>query len=1055
MKLQPMKPKKQATLLLGVTRSKAKMYEYAVPQEHHISVTKDLAAIMDITIGILGDESVRQAQDSFTEIEDEDKKSLLFAARYFDSFVESRWKPEINEYFLLIGAAAYYLSDVPGNAIVLARRLQLLSERFRSGGISSLLLWVLKKDFYNRPLELNEYRYAPSLDVISTSLRIFFNNGGSEATLRAELSSLREFIYSSGDARELLLIDLTNAVLRKLINTSSRKSLAAYSNVESSLWTPVITKESFVREFWPSQIRIGKKDVYNGKSAIIQMPTSAGKTRATEIIIRSSFLSQRSDFAVVVAPFRALCNEIKLDLSRSFEGEDVYVDIPADTFQVDFDEILNFNFSSQRLVLVLTPEKFLYMLRHAPELGTKIGLLIYDEGHQFDNGLRGVTYELLLASLKDVLPSNVQVVLISAVISNADLIGNWLIGNDKEIVSTTGLLSTYRSIAFASWMDTLGRLEFIDQSSPNKREFFVPRVLEAIQLNNKGKEKNARFFPTKEDSNSIALYLAMTLSKNGGVAIFCGSKLSVGTICDLAVDVYKRAYNTIPPPAEHSDTPEIKKLKYLHIQHYGNDHKLTLCCDLGVFTHSGSTPEGIRHSVEYAIKTEKIKVVVCTSTLAQGVNLPLRYLLVTSTNQSGNEIKTRDFHNLIGRAGRSGIYTEGSIIFTNPNIYDQRNNDTNRWRWNKTIDLLDPDNSEPCASTLLSIFEPIQIKKLGTAQLNPTELADAYFNGAAAINILKTKVVNAFSDPTSAQSEVSRQLSDKIKIICAIESYLMSHSNLHDSDDSQIEKLARGTLAYFLANEKGDTDLKENIVSLFETLSEHVVAKITDPVKRKRLGKTLLGVRELLDIEKWASDNAEQFKKIGTEDDMLFFIWPIIQEKISSPLVNKLTPSNVLIDLAFNWTLGVPYSELLLQLSGNNVKISAGSQMRNVTQEQVIDICDIGFSFEATLIIAALYEIYSIRNGDEFENQLGILNSLQKRIKYGLPDERTILLYEIGFADRALVQELAEAADGAFDSRRTLGKYIAQNPESLNEILNKYPSYFEHVLKNILTEFRF
>jgi len=1048
-----MKPKRQATRVLGVTRSRAKMYEYSVPQEHHISITRDLSAIMDVTIGILGDESVRQAHEDFTDIEGDEKASLLFAARYFDSFVESRWRPDVDEYFLLIGAAAYYLSDVPGNAIVLARRLRLLPEQFETGGLSSLLLWLLKKEFYLRSFEATSGKYPRPLERISASLRDYCTTGNSEAEIYSELDSLRRFVYRAGDARELLLVDLISAVLRKLIKTSSRKSLAAYSALQSNLWNDTILKPSFIREFWPSQIQIGKKNVYNGQSAIIQMPTSAGKTRATEIIIRSSFLSERSDLAVIVAPFRALCNEIKLDLSRAFEGEDVHVDIPPDTFQVDFAEILNFNFSVQKLVLVLTPEKFLYMIRHAPELGPRIGLLIYDEGHQFDNGLRGVTYELLLASLKDIVPTDVQVILISAVISNADLIGNWLIGQGKEIVSTTGLLSTYRSIAFASWIDTLGRLEFVEQGNPSRREFFVPRVLEEFALNKRGREIRARFFPTRDNSNSIALYLAMILSNNGSVAIFCGSKLTVGTICDLAVDVYERSYTMVLPPATHSDAGEIQKLLYLHIQHYGADHRITRCCSLGIFTHSGSTPEGIRHSVEYAIKEGKIKVVVCTSTLAQGVNLPLRYLLITSTNQSGADIKTRDFHNLIGRAGRSGMHTEGSIIFTNPNIYDQKNNFAQSWRWRNATKLLDPDNSEPCASTLLSIFDAINVDREGAINVDSIELVEAYIGGQATINSLKTKLLRGFSNNLSVHGDVGRQLEDKVQILCAIESYLMSHSDLLDVDDSQIERLAKGTLAYFLANEDENEALKDSIVTLFRALSEHVVSKISDPTKRKRFGKTLLGVQDLLEIERWGDANIDQFTEIGDEEGMLFFIWPIIQEKINNPLFNKLFPSDVLIDFAFSWIQGMPYSELLLMLSANNVRVRAGTQLRELTQEQVIDICDGSLGFEATLIIAALYEIYSFKDESGLEVQLGILNSLQKRIKYGLPDARGILLYEIGFSDRALVQELIDVTDQPFTSRAELGNHLSQNPGIFNEILTKYPSYFDHVLRTILTEF--
>ena len=79
------------------------------------------------------------------------------------------------------------------------------------------------------------------------------------------------------------------------------------------------------------------------------------------------------------------------------------------------------------------------------------------------------------------------------------------------------------------------------------------------------------------------------------------------------------------------------------------------------------------------------KFVICTSTLAQGVNFPLKYLIVTSTRQGGEKILVRDFHNLMGRAGRAGMHTEGSVIFSTPTVFDQRNTYGHRWRWQEAM----------------------------------------------------------------------------------------------------------------------------------------------------------------------------------------------------------------------------------------------------------------------------------------------------------------------------------------------------------------------------------
>src|ERR1035441_6103808 len=72
--------------------------------------------------------------------------------------------------------------------------------------------------------------------------------------------------------------------------------------------------------------------------------------------------------------------------------------------------VLGLDLTAQRQVIVVTPEKLLYVLRHSPELADAIGLVVYDEGHQFDTGQRGITYELLLTSLKRIIPRDKQVV---------------------------------------------------------------------------------------------------------------------------------------------------------------------------------------------------------------------------------------------------------------------------------------------------------------------------------------------------------------------------------------------------------------------------------------------------------------------------------------------------------------------------------------------------------------------------------------------------------------------------------------------------------------------
>jgi hypothetical protein len=165
-----------------------------------------------------------------------------------------------------------------------------------------------------------------------------------------------------------------------------------------------------------------------------------------------------------------------------------------------------------------------------------------------------------------------------------------------------------------------------------------------------------------------------------------------------------------------------------------------LSVQLGIFPHHASVPNGLRLSVEFSMKASLISFVVCTSTLAQGVNLPIRYLIVTGVYQGGDRILVRDFHNLIGRAGRAGMHTEGSIIFADTKVFDKRRQVRERWRWRTAKELLDFANSEPSSSSISAIFQPFEFGQ-------PTRTI------AIDVNLLHTLV---FDDETTVECNADR-----------------------------------------------------------------------------------------------------------------------------------------------------------------------------------------------------------------------------------------------------------------------------------------------------------
>jgi POLQ-like helicase len=269
-----------------------------------------------------------------------------------------------------------------------------------------LLRWLLAAR-WSEPPRFDNRSYGSIQSSLAANLGLYFVDGSHRADVVVACRQLRTAAYSFGSARDLLYADLAAGVAKKHLQNAARYVLPVYSQLPDESWSDTLKKPAFMRELWPSQHIFGEQGILQGRSAIVQMPTSAGKTRAVELVLRSAFFSGRASFAVVIAPFRALCTEITGWLRNAFRGEDVVLNELSDAMLVDYSALLAdllggepgrqpAGLTAQRQVIVVTPEKLLYVLRHSPELADAIGVVIYDEGHQFDTGQRGITYELLL-----------------------------------------------------------------------------------------------------------------------------------------------------------------------------------------------------------------------------------------------------------------------------------------------------------------------------------------------------------------------------------------------------------------------------------------------------------------------------------------------------------------------------------------------------------------------------------------------------------------------------------------------------------------------------------
>jgi POLQ-like helicase len=290
MRERQMKPEKNSNVLLSVTKSKAKMYEYDVSPEYHIDVSSDPSRLFMLTIGILGEAASIINSNRITLEEDKlANKYLQFSSQFFDSYMQSKLNSSIDFYLNLIGSASYYLCDLPGSSTVLAKNLPNDCPDLGCFGLENLLLWLLKGDF-SVDISLNIHnKYNQYITKLLAQIAGFYSHGVGESEIYKNLKFIREIAYYQGSARELFFGDILGAVVKKKIYNSSWECLPKYTDLNMSDWIDVIKKENFISELWPSQRMLGENGIFRGKSAIVQMPTSAGKTKSIEIIIRSSF----------------------------------------------------------------------------------------------------------------------------------------------------------------------------------------------------------------------------------------------------------------------------------------------------------------------------------------------------------------------------------------------------------------------------------------------------------------------------------------------------------------------------------------------------------------------------------------------------------------------------------------------------------------------------------------------------------------------------------------------------------------------------------------------
>ena len=1044
-----MRPSKAAQSYAAITLAKGKMYEFHIPEKDHLKIPDgmDLEQQFPLALGILGDRAIEIVSIELNEQTERttEQASVLFAAQVMSGIASSRTVPELTETLRLLAAAGFYLADSPGTAMAVHKSInESLLEQHTS---ERLLLHVLKAPW--DAAALDEDHAVLHLSRVLKHLQAHYLTGEPSSHGRESLRELRKYILEEASPHEFLILSLLAAIVVRRYQWSAWVMLPEFTGLTAESWAPFLSRQSSIKEFWPSQRALANAGVLRGESAVVQMPTSAGKTKATELIIRSAFRSSRTKTVIVVAPFRALCHEISNNLYEAFIDDTYIVNQLSDAFQRDYLKTQSTleSESVEQKVLVVTPEKLLYAIRQDGAFLEGVGLLIYDEAHQFDNGKRGVTYELLLTAIKRSTPVTTQSVLMSAVVGNAGDLAQWLFGDYERTVHDDALQSR-RMIAYTSFPFPAergqGQLQF-RSAIEGQPDFYVPKVISPFELERFPKERKKRLFPDRNNAASVALSLGLKLVENGPVAVYSRLPASASKVANEVIETLLKRGADVHYPVEYSDAIEVKRLHHLYVLNFREEANLSKAAELGIYVHHGETPHGIRLAIEHAMKESHIRFIACTSTLAQGVNLPIRYLIVNSSLLGADEIKLRDFNNLIGRSGRAGMHEEGTIIFSNPSIFGEKGD-----AWDVSMKLLETESAAKTGSSLLDLLTKPYLSRRLKAELDwdieqlVYELIDSpddYFEELRSI------------EDHSLKPQVNRlldQLRRKRVAIESVESFLMNYRLTDDGEFVETAKtLANATFAYSLAEE----DQKHELERIFGYIAARLDVEVPVFETQNRYGKNLLGVDFSLMIDKWVIENDFELGCCDSADALFETVWKLLRPITSDSDLRKLTPTDSAKDVAQRWIKGEPYHQIMDVLNEVSAVIKHETRKDVITYDTIVSLCEKAFSFEFCLHLAAIKESYRAHLGSDglTPKQESDFDLLLKRLKYGLPSMSAIAYFELGFADRVIAQLMTTipskgGVNSTYDAKRTLRR----NRSVASALLSEMPAYYRAELERIV-----
>jgi len=427
--------------------------------------------------------------------------------------------------------------------------------------------------------------------------------------------------------------------------------------------------------FYPPQAQILQEQaVLQPKENIfVSLPTSTGKSLIGEMALVSSLQWELQErwLAVYLAPYRALADQLQDRMRRRLRQIDVACIKRRGNYLTDMSPIRQ----RRPTVLVATPEAFDALLRQQPNLYSCLSACVFDEFHLVEQHQRGLRYEGLIGrflhgAAGDGWP---KIVALSAVVTDVAEVRHWLdlgvsgffhsawkpTGRRLAITSPEGEVDYFalgeeipdKKATEPAWRGRIPLPYRIDSapSQPGRPSDYghYHQVIEA---------QRQRIL-----ENVVAATLDQHRRFNEPILVLASSRASTRLIASRTRIGFEARQ---PSDSAYELATELGQ-RYPHL------YTLQQCLRYGVAYHNASLPDWVRRQIESLVQHRELDVVVATTTLAEGVDLPFRAVVMADWRSwlfgQHRPMPTLLFHNIAGRCGRAGEFSEGdTIIVDNP-----------------------------------------------------------------------------------------------------------------------------------------------------------------------------------------------------------------------------------------------------------------------------------------------------------------------------------------------------------------------------------------------------